>query len=53
VSGVSETVAQLPTDIEALQALVAAALAERDAAVAGRDQALPQIDQLAAAQSTS
>ena len=37
---------QLPTDIEALQALIAAARAERDAAVVERDQALSQIDRL-------
>lgn len=47
----SETTDQLPTDIEALQALVAAARAERDAAIAKcdaaiaeRDQALSQMD---------
>jgi transposase len=50
---VSETTDQLPTDIEALQALVAAARAERDAAIAKcdaaiieRDQALSQMDRL-------
>ena len=37
---------QLPTDIEALQALLAAAQAERDAAIAERDQALSQMDRL-------
>ena len=37
---------QLPTDIDALQALVAAARAERDAAVAARDEALSQMDRL-------
>src|SRR5579864_957066 len=37
---------QLPTDVDALQALLAAALAERDAAVAERDQALSQNDRL-------
>ncbi|MEY9209511.1 hypothetical protein ABIF05_008621 [Bradyrhizobium elkanii] len=49
----SETTDQLPTDIEALQALVAAARAERDAAIAKcdaaiieRDQALSQMDRL-------
>ena len=42
----SEIAPQLPTDIEALQALIAAARAERDAAVAERDQALSQIDRL-------
>ena len=36
---VSEIAHQLPTDIEALQALIAAARAERDAAVVERDQA--------------
>jgi transposase len=46
VSGVSEIAPQLPTDIEALQALIAAARAERDAAVVERDQALSQIDRL-------
>jgi transposase len=51
--GVSEIADQLPTNIEALQALVAAARAERDAAitkcdaaVAERDQALSQNDRL-------
>jgi hypothetical protein len=34
---------QLPTDIEALQALLAAALLERDAALTKRDQALSRI----------
>ena len=37
---VSEIAPQLPTDIEALHALLAAARAERDAAIAERDQAL-------------
>src|SRR5580692_12752048 len=37
---------QLPTDIDALQALVAAARAERDAAVVERDYALSQMDRL-------
>jgi transposase len=46
VSGVSEIAPQLPTDIEALQALIAAARAERDAAMVERDQALSQIDRL-------
>src|SRR5882757_1250920 len=46
VPGVSEIAPQLPTDIEALQVLIAAARAERDAAVAERDQALSQIDRL-------
>jgi hypothetical protein len=43
---VSEIAHQLPTDIEALHALVTAARAERDVAVAERDQALSQIDRL-------
>jgi transposase len=43
---VSEIAHQLPTDIEALHALVKAARAERDAAVAERDQALSQMDRL-------
>ena len=42
----SEIAHQLPTDIEALHALVKAARAERDAAVAERDQALSQMDRL-------
>ena len=42
----SENADQLPTNIEALQALVAAARAERDAAIAERDQALSQNDRL-------
>jgi transposase len=46
VSRVSETSHQLPTDIEALHALVAAAWVERDAAIAERDHALSQIDRL-------
>ena len=37
---------QLPTDIETLHALVAAARAERDAALVERDRALSQIDRL-------
>jgi len=37
VSRVSEIAPRLPTDIEALQALVAAACAERDVAIAERD----------------
>jgi hypothetical protein len=37
---------QLPTDIETLQALLAAACAERHAAIAERDQALLQNDRL-------
>jgi transposase len=43
---VSAIANQLPTDIEALQALLAAAQAERDAAIAERDQALSQMDRL-------
>jgi transposase len=43
---VSQIAPQLPTDIEALHGLVAAARAERDAAVAERDQALLQNDRL-------
>ena len=43
---VSEIAPQLPTDIEALQALLVAARAERDAAIAERDQALSQNDRL-------
>jgi transposase len=46
VSRVSENSHQLPTDIEALHALVAAAWVERDAAIAERDHALSQIDRL-------
>ena len=42
----SETTDQLPTDIEALQALVTAARAERDAAISERDHALSQMDRL-------
>jgi transposase len=43
---VNGTARQLPTDIEALHALVTAARAERDAAVAEHDQALSQMDRL-------
>jgi transposase len=43
---VSEIAPQLPTDIETLHGLVAAARAERDAAFAERDQALLQNDRL-------
>jgi transposase len=43
---VNEIAHQLPTDIEALHALVTAARAERDAAVAERDQALSQMGRL-------
>jgi len=42
---VSEIADQLPTNIEALQALVAAARAERDAAIAKRDAAVAERDQ--------
>src|ERR1700738_1680167 len=42
----SEIAPQLPTDIEALHALVVAARAERDTATAERDQALSQNDRL-------
>jgi transposase len=43
---VDNTTDQLPTDIDALQALVTAARAERDAAIAERDHALSQVDRL-------
>jgi transposase len=43
---VSEIAPELPSDIEALHVLLAAARAERDAAIAERDQALSQIDRL-------
>jgi transposase len=43
---VSETTPQLPTDVAALQALLAAARAERDAALAERDHVLSQYDRL-------
>jgi transposase len=46
VPRVSESTDQLPTDIEALHGLIAAARAERDAAIAERDQARSQIDRL-------
>src|SRR5207249_4225885 len=39
-------IAQLPADIDALHVLVAAARAERDAAIVERDHALSQIDRL-------
>jgi hypothetical protein len=42
VSRVSEIAPRLPTDLEALQALVATAYAERDVAIAEREQALSQ-----------
>ena len=42
----SETADQLPTDIDALQALVEATRMERDAAIAARDHALSQMDRL-------
>src|ERR1700745_1221578 len=45
VPRVSE-IAQLPADIDALHVLVAAARAERDAAIVERDHALSQIDRL-------
>ena len=43
---VSEIAPQLPTDIEALHALLASARTERDAAITERDQALLQNDRL-------
>jgi transposase len=43
---VSESTDQLPTDIEALQALLVATRAERDAALAERDQAQSRNDRL-------
>ena len=43
---VNENANQLPQDIETLHALVAAARAERDAAIAERDNALSQNDRL-------
>jgi transposase len=43
---VSADTNQSPTDIDALQARLAAALAERDAAIAERDQAMSQNDRL-------
>jgi transposase len=46
VPRVSKIAHQLPTDVEALHALVAAARAERDTAITERDQALSQIDRL-------
>jgi transposase len=46
VSRVSEIAPELPSDIEGLHVLLAAARAERDAAIAARDQALSQIDRL-------
>jgi transposase len=46
VSDVREITDQLPTDTEALQALLAVARAERDAAIVERDQALSQMDRL-------
>jgi transposase len=46
VARMTELVPELPTDIEALQALVAAVCAERDIAIAERNQALTQIDRL-------
>jgi len=46
VARVSEIANPLPSDIAALQALLAAARAERDAALSERDSALSQIDRL-------
>ena len=46
MSRVTEIAPELPSDIEALHVLLAAARAERDAAIAERDQALSQIDRL-------
>ena len=46
MSDVREITDQLPTDTEALQALLAVARAERDAAIVERDQALSQMDRL-------
>ena len=46
MTGVSDNAHQLRADIETLHALVAAARAQRDVAVAERDQALSQIDRL-------
>jgi transposase len=46
VAHVSEIADQLPTDLDALHALIAATRAARDAALAQRDQALSQIDRL-------
>jgi hypothetical protein len=43
---VSNTAPQPPLDIDTLRALLAAAWAERDAAIAERDQALSQNDRL-------
>ncbi len=43
---VSESANQPPTDIAELQAQLAAALVDRDAAIAARDEALSQIDRL-------
>jgi transposase len=46
VSRVTEIAPELPSDIEGLHVLLAAARAERDVAIAERDQALSQIDRL-------
>ena len=46
VARVSDPAPQLPVDIDALQALLVAARAERDAAIVERDQALSQNDRL-------
>lgn len=45
VTGVSNTADQLPTDIAALHALVAALSVERDTAIAQRDAAIVERDQ--------
>ena len=42
----NDTTDHLPSDIDALQALVTAARAERDAAIVERDHALSQMDRL-------
>jgi transposase len=46
VPRVSDPAPQLPVDIDALQELLVAARAERDAAIVERDQALSQNDRL-------
>src|SRR5262252_6128909 len=46
VTRVSESTDQLPTDIEVLKVRLAMVLAERDAAIAARDEALSQNDRL-------
>jgi len=45
-AGTTQITPQLPADIEALHALVASVRADRDAAIAERDQARSQIDRL-------